>query len=141
MWLCAFAAKSCTHRRAGEHLVSDDAPICPLTSVHSSSIVHGPNASWSQMHLQHAVLPDDLADGGDVRLVDGYLEALAAARGAAAVERPYPRDVALRQYYLAVVDYSRFVVGRFWTDASVGEVCFSLCSSLACGASITRSCY
>ena len=66
------------------------------------------------MHLTHAILPADLADGGEERLLDGYLDALAEARpeGAAA----YPRELALRHYQLGVVDYGRFVVGRFWTN-------------------------
>ena len=68
------------------------------------------------MHLQHAITPADLADGGEERLVDGYLAALAEARGADAA--PYPRETALRHYKLAVVDYGRFIVGRFWVNAT-----------------------
>lgn len=64
------------------------------------------------MNLSHAVLPADLADGGEKALLDGYLDAVAAA-GAT-----YPREVALRHYRLGVVDYGRFVLGRFWGSAS-----------------------
>ena len=32
--------------------------------------------------------------------------------------REYPREVALGHYRLAVVDYARFMVSRFWGDAS-----------------------
>lgn len=69
------------------------------------------------MHLQHAITPADLADGGEERLVDGYLAALAEARGHADAA-PYPRETALRHYKLAVVDYGRFIVGRFWVNAT-----------------------
>ena len=69
------------------------------------------------MHLQHAILPADLADGGEERLIDGYLAALAAARGPHA-DTQYPREIALKHYRLGVVDYGRFIVGRFWTAAT-----------------------
>ena len=73
------------------------------------------------MHLVHAIAPADLdLDGGEEKLIDGYLAALAeklkAARGADAPE--YPRELALRHFRLGVVDYGRFVVGRFWTAAT-----------------------
>ena len=68
------------------------------------------------MLLQHGIVPADLADGGEERLIDGYLAALADARGSDAPT--YPREVALRHYRLGLVDYGRFVVGRFWTSAS-----------------------
>ena len=68
------------------------------------------------MHLQHAITPADLADGGEERLIDGYLAALKAARGPEAAE--YPRELAMRHYTLGVVDYGRFIVGRFWSAAT-----------------------
>ena len=37
------------------------------------------------MHLVHALVPSDLDGGGEEALIDGYLAALAAARGVAAV--------------------------------------------------------
>ena len=68
------------------------------------------------MHVVHALLPSDLDGGGEEALVDGYLEALAAARGKTAV--PYPRELALRHHRLATCDYGRFVMGRFWSSAT-----------------------
>ena len=68
------------------------------------------------LHLVHALTPADLDGGGEEALVDYYLEALAARRGSGAA--PYPREAALRHYRLAVCDYGRFVMGRFWRDAT-----------------------
>lgn len=69
------------------------------------------------MHLQHAITPADLEDGGEERLIDSYLAAFAAARGQnAAVE--YPREVALKHYQLGVLDYARFVVGSLWAAST-----------------------
>uniref|UniRef100_A0A7S2ELC4 Aminoglycoside phosphotransferase domain-containing protein n=1 Tax=Trieres chinensis TaxID=1514140 RepID=A0A7S2ELC4_TRICV len=77
------------------------------------------------MHLTHAVRPRDFSNGGEMKLVDGYLDALEAARGdmmtpqgASASVRPYPRDAALRHYRLASLDYFRFILGRFYRDSS-----------------------
>ena len=68
------------------------------------------------MHLVHALMPADLEGGGEEALINGYLDALAAARGAAA--SPYPREQALRHFRLATCDYGRFVMGRFWSSAT-----------------------
>ena len=68
------------------------------------------------MLLSHSVAPETLGNGGEERILDAYLAALASARGPDAA--PYPRDAALRDYKLAVIDYGRFVVSRFWGDAS-----------------------
>ena len=68
------------------------------------------------LHLVHALTPADLDGGGEEALVDYYLEALATRRGGGAA--PYPREAALRHYRLAVCDYGRFVMGRFWRDAT-----------------------
>jgi hypothetical protein len=71
------------------------------------------------MHIAHAVRPADHADGGEERLVDAYLHALGQARGEAAVmKRSYPREVAMRHYRLATIDYLRFILGRFWRSAT-----------------------
>ena len=37
----------------------------------------------------------------------------------------YDRELALRHYRLAVVDYGRFVVGRFWTPAAANPEAFA----------------
>ena len=68
------------------------------------------------MHLVHALLPSDLDGGGEEALLDAYLDALAAARGADTV--PYPRELALRHFRLGICDYGRFMMGRFWGAAS-----------------------
>lgn len=71
------------------------------------------------MHLVHALVPSDLDHGGEEALVDGYLAILAEARGAAATaSSPYPREMALRHFRLAVCDYGRFIMGRFWGAAT-----------------------
>lgn len=77
------------------------------------------------MHIVHAVLPQDLENGGEEMLVEGYLSALERSVNRKLANRPeggnpwsYPRDIALRHYRLACVDYLRFVMGRFWKSAT-----------------------
>jgi len=80
------------------------------------------------MHIVHAVLPRDLENGGEKRLVEGYLSALEDAMnrklGAGGSEKDdesrwtYPREAATRHYRLACVDYLRFIMGRFWRSAT-----------------------
>ena len=80
------------------------------------------------MHLVHALVPSDLDNGGEEALVDHYLAALERARSSNASRglqspedqqlRPYPREQALRHYRLAICDYGRFVMGRFWGSAT-----------------------
>lgn len=76
------------------------------------------------MHVAHALRPDDLANGGEEALVDQYLVALDAERRRTIkaedlhTYKPYPRDVAMRHYKLATVDYFRFILGRFWRSAT-----------------------
>lgn len=65
------------------------------------------------MLLAHSVAPSTLAAGGQERLIDAYLDAL-AANGVMG----YTRDEAMRHFHLATVDYARFVVARFWGGAS-----------------------
>mmetsp|Transcript_0 Transcript_0/g.1 ORF Transcript_0/g.1 Transcript_0/m.1 type:complete len:459 (+) Transcript_0:74-1450(+) len=67
------------------------------------------------MHIAHAVRPEDLRNGGEERLIDEYLDAL--RNSIEGLE--YPRDIALRHYRLASIDYFRFILGRFWRSASV----------------------
>ena len=65
------------------------------------------------------LFPNLFNGGGEEALIDGYLAALAAARGVAAVElAPYPRELALRHFRLATCDYGRFIMGRFWAAAT-----------------------
>ncbi|KAL7538183.1 hypothetical protein ACHAXR_008339 [Thalassiosira sp. AJA248-18] len=77
------------------------------------------------MHIVHAVVPTDLENGGEERLVDGYLSALEDAmnrknygKTANGEKWTYPREVAMRHYRLACVDYLRFIMGRFWRSAT-----------------------
>ncbi|KAL7532288.1 hypothetical protein ACHAWF_004075 [Thalassiosira exigua] len=74
------------------------------------------------MHIVHAVLPEHLENGGEERLVEGYLLALEDAvnrvnRNGKA-KWTYPRDIAMRHYRLACIDYLRFIMGRFWRSAT-----------------------
>ena len=75
------------------------------------------------MLLAHSVAPATLAHGGQERLIEGYLAAL-AARGV----RDYARDVAMRHFHLATVDYARFVLP--WQLYLSGEEAGSLCAIL-----------
>ena len=76
------------------------------------------------MHIWHAILPQDLASGGEERLVNAYLLALEDAMASSSDDgmkpkKLYPTAVALRHYRLASIDYVRFVLGRFWKSASL----------------------
>ena len=85
------------------------------------------------MHLVHALVPSDLDGGGEEALIDGYLAALAAARGVAAVElSPYPRELALRHFRLATCDYGRFIMGRFWAAATPERFAAAGLDALVC---------
>uniref|UniRef100_A0A7S3XJ37 Aminoglycoside phosphotransferase domain-containing protein n=1 Tax=Heterosigma akashiwo TaxID=2829 RepID=A0A7S3XJ37_HETAK len=68
------------------------------------------------MHITHALDPEHLVNGGEEAMVDGYLEALGEALPEGC---SYPREVALRHYRLAVVDYFRFIMGRLWKGATL----------------------
>ena len=65
------------------------------------------------MHIHHAVIPEDLADGGEEGLVKHYWESL---QGSLTVD--YPWEQAWRHYRLAVVDYGRFFMARMWKGAT-----------------------
>ena len=68
------------------------------------------------MHIHHAVLPEHLENGGEDALVDHYLTEL--NQRLAVHSKSYPRETALRHYRLAVADYFRFFLGRFWKSAT-----------------------
>mmetsp|Transcript_17629 Transcript_17629/g.32022 ORF Transcript_17629/g.32022 Transcript_17629/m.32022 type:complete len:170 (+) Transcript_17629:213-722(+) len=75
------------------------------------------------MHIVHAVLPNNLENGGEEWLVEGYLSALEDAMNRSGITKngekwTYPREVAMRHYQLACVDYLRFIMGRFWSSAT-----------------------
>uniref|UniRef100_A0A7S4J0A3 Aminoglycoside phosphotransferase domain-containing protein n=1 Tax=Odontella aurita TaxID=265563 RepID=A0A7S4J0A3_9STRA len=78
------------------------------------------------MHIVHAVLPTDLKNGGEEQLLDGYILALEGAvnrnnnnmDNGEGTAWTYPRDVAMRHYQLACIDYLRFIMGRFWRIAT-----------------------
>ena len=88
-------------------------PNQPAVMIDFASTGVGLGMSDVAMHIIHSVRP-----GTEQELVDGYLEALQHAHGE---ETPllYPRQVAMRHYRLACVDYMRFVMGRFWRSATV----------------------
>jgi thiamine kinase-like enzyme len=65
------------------------------------------------MHIIHSVLP--CSEEEDESLLNAYLTALQKANPATSY---YPREVAMRHYRLACVDYVRFIMGRFWRDAT-----------------------
>jgi len=66
--------------------------------------------------LCHSVAPEVLEDGGEERLIAGYLEALRQAQKPDASE--YMKETAIWHYRLGIVDYGRFILSRFWHDAS-----------------------
>jgi hypothetical protein len=72
------------------------------------------------MLINHAVRPEHLENGGEEMLIDHYLDVLnkkLSLRGEE--EAPiYPREVASWHYKLAVADYFRFFLGRFWKTAT-----------------------
>jgi len=78
----------------------------------------GPGFGMSDVafHLAHSVSPDVLDNGGEERLVNAYLHALTQARGTTTAE--YSKELAWWHYHLGVVDYGRFLIARFWSDAS-----------------------
>ena len=65
------------------------------------------------MLLIHSVDPSTLDDGGQGRLIDIYLEAL-KENGIL----DYDKAVAMHHFHIGVLDYARFVISRFWSDAS-----------------------
>lgn len=71
------------------------------------------------MHIVHAVVPADLENGQEEYLVEQYITALEdAINKNRDFEWTFPRDIAMRQYQLACVDYLRFIMGRFWKSAA-----------------------
>lgn len=82
--------------------------------VDYASIGIGLGMSDVAMHLHHAVLPEDLDNGGEQELVDYYYQTLQASLP----DHDYPKNVALRHYRLGVVDYFRFFLGRMWKTAT-----------------------
>lgn len=68
------------------------------------------------MHIHHAVRPTDLENGGEEELLDYYLQVLEGALSPRNLS--YPREVALKHYRLAVADYFRFFLGRFWKSST-----------------------
>ena len=69
------------------------------------------------MHMTHA-LPPSVLEEYEMELVEGYLCSLKKALPST---KEYSKDVGLRHYKYAVVDYFRFVLGRFWKSATVNS--------------------
>mmetsp|Transcript_7682 Transcript_7682/g.10958 ORF Transcript_7682/g.10958 Transcript_7682/m.10958 type:complete len:480 (-) Transcript_7682:80-1519(-) len=73
------------------------------------------------MNITHALHPQHLKDGQEERLVEYYLEQLEMAfenKSSSSKKLSYPKEIAFRHYKLAVIDYFRFVLGRFWKSAT-----------------------
>ena len=71
------------------------------------------------MHIVHAILPADLENGQEQFLVEQYIIALEDAINQGRKDHwVFSRDVAWRQYQLACIDYLRFIMGRFWKNAT-----------------------
>jgi hypothetical protein len=69
------------------------------------------------MHIYHALRPCEI---DEETLLNGYLDALSEARLLCNKDaKPYPTDVAMRHFRLAVIDYFRFFLGRFWKSATL----------------------
>eukprot|EP00536_Pseudo-nitzschia_multiseries_P000905 jgi/Psemu1/300394/fgenesh1_kg.11_\ len=90
-------------------------PSSPIIIDFASTGV-GLGMSDVAMHITHAVPPQHLVDGGEEKLVEKYLDAL---NEALPDHHSYPKDVAMRHYRLAVIDYFRFIMGRLWRGASL----------------------
>jgi len=105
---------------SSDHRGNDDGPSGSnhrdILLVDFASVGVGLGMSDVAMHIHHALLPEDLADGGEDILFDHYLKELNALLGQSG--RCYPRDVALRHHRLAMVDYFRFFLGRFWKSST-----------------------
>ncbi len=67
------------------------------------------------MHITHALHPNHLVNGGEEAMVEVYLDALSEALP----NHSYPKDVAMRHYRLATIDYFRFVLGRLWRGVTL----------------------
>ncbi len=89
----------------------DDHPI--IIDFASTGVGNG--MSDVAMHITHALHPDHLINGGEEALVEVYLDALSEALP----NHSYPKDVAIRHYRLATVDYFRFVLGRLWRGVTL----------------------
>lgn len=87
----------------------------PALMVDFASTGIGLGVSDLAMHIHHAVLPQNLAHGGEGELVDFYLQELERLLPDG---QTYPREIAWRHYKMAVIDYGRFVLGRFWKVAT-----------------------
>mmetsp|Transcript_6070 Transcript_6070/g.7454 ORF Transcript_6070/g.7454 Transcript_6070/m.7454 type:complete len:148 (+) Transcript_6070:1-444(+) len=70
------------------------------------------------MHTTHAIHPSHLIDGQEEALVAMYLEELEKIFARDSASFAYPRQIAMRHYRLAVIDYFRFILGRFWKGAT-----------------------
>jgi len=78
----------------------------------------GPGFAMSDVAflLAHSVAPCTLDNGGEERLINGFLHTLNEARRPGTTA--YSEELALWHYRLAVVDYGRFMISRFWGDSS-----------------------
>ena len=78
----------------------------------------GMGVSDVAMHITHAILPKDLSNGGEEKLVEGYLKEFQNALPPSK-QGLYTKDISMRHYRFATVDYFRFVLGRLWRGATL----------------------
>jgi Ecdysteroid kinase-like family len=82
-----------------------------------ASVGVGIGMSDVAMHIYHALRPSDI---NEEELIDAYLLALFNAKKSCNKDvKPYLRDVAVKHFKLAVIDYFRFFLGRFWNSATL----------------------
>jgi len=70
------------------------------------------------MLINHAVEAEDLNNGGESLLIDHYISVLNQKLSTRSTPSEYPKDVAMWHYKVAVADYFRFFLGRFWKTAT-----------------------
>ena len=89
-------------------------PDDPAILVDFASCGPGLGMSDVAMHIHHAVVPENLENGGEEALVKYYWQCLQNSLN----DVEYPWEEALRHYKLAVVDYGRFFMARMWKGAT-----------------------
>jgi hypothetical protein len=92
----------------------------PAVMVDYASTGTGIGMSDVAMHIHHAVLPEHLAGGGEEELLRHYWNTV--NERLASVGKVYPWEVAESHYHLAVADYFRFFLGRFWNTTTVASM-------------------
>ena len=87
-------------------------PSAPTIMIDFASASCGNGMCDVAMHIHHAVMSNDLANGGEEELFQHYLMTLQR------LGCDYPEEVAWKHYKFAVVDYARFFMARMWKTAT-----------------------